>query len=130
MLFHKHLIVRTEVMNPPSSTEDVISWLSKLVPAVGMKILDGPYSKYVDVPGNRGATGVVIIETSHMAIHVWDEVSPALVQFDLYTCGELDTSIVFAALDEFSPVKMSWKYLDRENDLIEEDCGSTVSTSQ
>ena len=26
--------------------------------------------------GNRGITGIAVIETSHIAIHVWDEFNP------------------------------------------------------
>ena len=27
----------------------------------------------VHMPGNRGITAVAIIETSHIAMHIWDE---------------------------------------------------------
>ena len=64
-------------------------------------------------------TCVTIIETSHVAIHIWDEQSPKLMQLDVYTCGELDTQIVFDALDKFDPVKIDFKYLDRENEFIQ-----------
>ncbi len=55
-----------------------------------MNVLSGPHVAHVDTPGNRGLTGVAIIETSHVAVHIWDEASPALVQLDFYTCGTLD----------------------------------------
>jgi S-adenosylmethionine/arginine decarboxylase-like enzyme len=58
------------------------NWMSTLIAAQGMKILSGPHVAYVENPGNRGLTGVAIIETSHVAVHIWDEVSPALVQLD------------------------------------------------
>jgi S-adenosylmethionine/arginine decarboxylase-like enzyme len=94
-------------------------WLQELVDRIGMKVLSGPYAEYVHVPGNRGVTGLVIIETSHIAMHVWDEEQPGLMQLDVYTCGPLDPDIVFDALDEFVPVKVEYKYLDREHGLIE-----------
>lgn len=118
-LVHKHLIIRAEVINPPTSPEYVESWLTSLVSTIGMKICKGPISHYVNVPGNRGVTGVVIIETSHIAIHVWDEKDPALIQLDVYTCGPMDTSDVFRALEDFDPVKIAFKYLDRESELVE-----------
>ena len=77
----------------------------------------GPYAKYCNMEGNRGITCVTIIETSHVAIHVWDEQSPSLVQLDVYTCGNLDKKIVFDSLEQFDPVKIEYKYLDRENNL-------------
>ena len=39
------------------------------------------------MPGNRGVTAFAIIETSHIAMHIWDEPNPALVQLDVYTCA-------------------------------------------
>jgi S-adenosylmethionine/arginine decarboxylase-like enzyme len=118
-LVHKHLIIRAEVDNPPTEPEFIKSWLTNLVSTIGMKICMGPISLYVDVPGNRGVTGVVIIETSHIAIHVWDETAPGLLQLDVYTCGSLNPMQVFSALKEFNPSKVDYKYLDRESNLIE-----------
>ena len=48
----------------------------------------GPYVKYCTMEGNRGFTGIAVIETSHNAIHVWDEPVPALMQIDVYSCAE------------------------------------------
>jgi S-adenosylmethionine/arginine decarboxylase-like enzyme len=119
MLVHKHLIIRAEINNPPRDPDWVINWLKELTGKIGMKICMGPISAYVDVPGNRGVTAVVVIETSHMAIHVWDEGSPSLIQMDVYTCGQLDTDIIFKELEQFEPVKLEYKYLDREHGLTE-----------
>ena len=57
------------------------------------------------------------IETSHLAMHVWDEVDPALLQLDVYTCGPLDPQLVFSAMQVWKPVKIEWKFLDREHNL-------------
>ena len=55
----------------------------------------GPYVKYCNMPGNRGITAVAIIETSHIAMHIWDEPKPALMQMDVYSCGEFDVTQIF-----------------------------------
>ena len=65
------------------------------------------------------ALPICIIETSHIAMHVWDEPSPALIQLDVYTCGSLDINIIFEELKQFEPVKVEYKYLDREHGLNE-----------
>ena len=77
----------------------------------------GPYAVYSDMVGNRGLTAVTIIETSHIAMHVWDEVDPALMQLDVYTCSTLDIEDVFEALKEFDPILIEYKYIDREHEL-------------
>ena len=117
MLKHKHLIVRSEVNNPPNNEDQIVGWANKLIEDIDMKIMMGPYAKYCNMQGNRGITCITIIETSHVAIHVWDEQSPSLVQLDVYTCGDLDTQIVFDAIKQFNPVKVEYKYLDREKEL-------------
>lgn len=119
MLVHKHLIIRAECLDPPLDPQYVEQWLKNVVELIGMKVCKGPISAYVDVEGNEGATGVVIIETSHIAIHVWDRRMPALVQLDVYTCGAFEPQKIFNALQEFDVQKIEYKYLDREHNLTE-----------
>lgn len=123
---HKHLIVRAEVNNPLMDPEMCKSWLAELVHKMDMKILIGPFSAYCDKAGNKGVTGAVIIETSHMAIHIWDEDSPSIIQLDVYTCGELVKETIFEHLAIMEPQKLSYKYLDRLVDLHEVDSGFEV----
>ena len=119
-MFHKHLIIRAEVNNPLMSAEKVSQeWMPALIDKIGMKILMGPYAVYSNVVGNRGLTAVTIIETSHIAMHIWDEVSPALMQLDVYTCGSLDPYDIVDSIAEFDPVSIEMKYLDREHNLVE-----------
>ena len=117
ILEHKHLIVRAELNNPPQCADAIQGWMKVLVDKIGMKILMGPYAVYSDMVGNRGLTAVTIIETSHIAMHVWDECDPALMQLDVYTCSTLNITDVFSALEEFGPVHVEYKYIDRENEL-------------
>ena len=116
---HKHLIIRAETENTPSDQKWAHTWLTELVKKIGMEICQGPITTYVNVPGNRGLTGLVIIETSHIALHCWDENNPGMLQLDIYSCGDFDTAIIFEELKQFNPVKMEYKYLDREKGLKE-----------
>lgn len=126
LLEHKHLIVRAELNNPPKCTSAIDLWMKKLVEQIGMKILMGPYSVYSNMVGNQGLTAVTIIETSHIAMHVWDEVDPALMQLDVYTCSTLNIDDVFKAIEQFNPVNVEYKYIDREYGLTLLDKGSIV----
>ena len=117
---HKHLIIRTEVNNPPKDPEIIKEWLRELVSEIGMKLLDiehNPISGYVSKEGNEGLTAVCIIETSHIAMHVWDALEPALMQVDVYTCSTLDPKIVFDKLNDFDVVTAQYLLLDREHVL-------------
>lgn len=126
ILEHKHLIVRAELNNPPKCTTAIDLWMKDLVERIGMKILMGPYSVYSEMVGNQGLTAVTIIETSHIAMHVWDEVDPGLMQLDVYTCSQLNTEDVFKAIEQFEPVKVEYKYIDREHNLTLLEKGSIV----
>lgn len=118
-LVHKHLIVRAEVTNPPKDETLAKEFLKELIEGINMKILFGPEAKYVDIPGNRGLTCFAIIETSHVVMHTWDECDIPMIQLDVYTCGALDTDVVFDFLRRFGVIKMDYKFLDRETDLKE-----------
>jgi len=118
-LEHKHILINARVNNSLGSTEDAVSFLKDLVEKVGMKILMGPHATYVDTPGNKGVTAIVGIETSHIAFHVWDEESPARLQFDLYTCGSLDKDVVIEAVkNRFELVSADYRIFDREHGFL------------
>ena len=120
ILVHKHLIIRAEAVSPPMDEEFLRRWLEKFIKEIGMKVMMGPYVKYSNMVGNRGITGAAIIETSHIVMHIWDEVSPALMQFDVYSCGEFDPETICNKIDEdFAVHKIEYKFLDRENNLSE-----------
>ena len=110
---HKHIIIRAEVNKPPQDIRKVKKCLRKLVKAIGMRPLGRATSGYVDTENNKGITAVQCIETSHIALHCWDEVSPAIVQLDVYTCGNLDKEIVLLFLDDFEPTKVDYAVIDR-----------------
>ena len=117
VLEHKHLIVRAELKCPPKDPVYISKWLEALVSRIGMKILMGPYSVYSNMVGNQGLTAAVIIETSHIVLHVWDECDPGLMQLDVYTCSTLNIEDVFDHIKEFEPTKVEFKFIDRENSL-------------
>ena len=119
LLEHKHIIIRAEVKNPPKDEIIAVESLKDLIKQIDMKLLMGPYAKYVEMEGNRGLTVAAIIETSHVVLHSWDEVEPAIIQLDVYTCGAFNPNTVFDWLQRFGVVKADWKYIDREFDIKE-----------
>ena len=115
---HKHLIIRAEANKVPTDEEQLTEWLKEFIDSIHMKILMGPYVKYCNVEGNRGITGIAVIETSHIAIHVWDEPNPALMQIDVYSCAEFDVDEIAEKIkQDFDVVKLDYKYLNRETGL-------------
>ena len=119
LLKHKHLLIRAEVKNPPKTEEQIINWMNNLIAKIDMNILAGPYASKVSKKGNKGISGVAIIDTSHVGIHTWDETDPALVQLDVYSCKEFNKIDVLSCIEEFDPITVYYKYFDRENNFKE-----------
>jgi S-adenosylmethionine/arginine decarboxylase-like enzyme len=105
------------VNRPIKSEKELKKWLRNLVNKIDMKIIKGPYSSYVTKEGNRGVTGVVMIETSHIAIHIWDETSPALIQCDVYSCAEFSINEVLAEFVNMEVTKIDHMLLNRAEEI-------------
>ena len=119
---HKHLIVRADIGWCPQEEDlnKISDWIRSLIKKIDMKLLAGPYTTYVNEKGNKSMTSVAIIETSHIALHIWDEVSPGLMQLDVYSCADFNPPDVFDKVNElFQTIKMEYKFLDREKELVE-----------
>ena len=120
---HKHLIIRAEVKHPITSEWELRKWLRNLVKTIDMEIVGGPHTAYVTKEGNRGATGVVMIETSHISIHIWDEERPSLVQCDIYSCAEFQQGEVIMHLGIMKPQKIEYMMVDRSEEIS---CGPII----
>ena len=120
---HKHLIIRAEVKHPITSEWELRKWLKNLVKIIDMKIVGGPYTAYVTKEGNRGITGVVMIETSHISIHIWDEERLSLVQCDIYSCAEFQQGEVIMHLGIMKPKKIEYMMVDRSEEIS---CGPII----
>ena len=120
MIYHKHLLVNAKVSSPMRDEQVAIDFLNDLVKRIDMNIFEGPFARFIaeDAEGNSGLTAIVLIETSHIAFHIWDQVDPGLLQFDLYTCKDLDLDEVMEALNEgFDIVSIPNSVLDRNNNV-------------
>jgi len=116
MALHNHILLNGYVTNPPINEEETIAWMKQLVSDIDMKIIQGPYASYVNKEGNRGLTATVMIETSHIALHVWDEEQPALIQFDLYTCSTLPVPTVIDSINKYMGLEKYWyMVMERRN---------------
>lgn len=117
MKSHRQLIIRAFVNNPPKDVDLINNWATEVIHSVGMNVLDGPYTCYSDIPGNEGHTCVAVLDFSHLAIHVWPEISPALIEFDLFSCKDFDLQVVVDKFERFAPEKIDYYFFDR-NDKI------------
>jgi S-adenosylmethionine/arginine decarboxylase-like enzyme len=111
---HLHLLVKGYIKTPPKTEKVLNIWFTQLVQNVGMKVVAGPTSVYVDEPGNEGLTGTVTLATSHASIHIWDNISPTMFQFDLYSCSNFTPQQVLNHIDDwFGLQEAHWQFIDR-----------------
>jgi S-adenosylmethionine/arginine decarboxylase-like enzyme len=116
---HLHLLVKGYIKSPPQTEKVLNEWLEQLVEKVGMKVVAGPTSVYVNEPGNEGITGTVTLATSHSSIHVWDAQNPAMFQFDLYSCSQFTPDQVLEHINEwFSLETAYWSFIDRNGETF------------
>jgi S-adenosylmethionine/arginine decarboxylase-like enzyme len=114
---HLHLLVKGYISNPPKSEEVLNQWFRELVNKVGMVVVAGPTSVYVNELGNEGITGTVTLATSHASIHVWDAIHPSMFQFDLYSCSDFTPEQVLNHINEhFDLQSATYQFIDR-NDM-------------
>lgn len=119
-LNHLHLLVRADIKTPECTPEFIEDWLTRLVAAVGMKVLIPARAIHCDTDGNEGVTGIVCLETSHASIHVWED---GYLQFDLYSCKEFSTDAVLDLFQPFEPQRIDFTLVDRNHS------GGFVATS-
>lgn len=115
---HKHLLISSTITKSDCTESFITSWISNLVDAIGMKILHGPISLNTEKIGNKGITAFCIIETSHIALHLWTEETPNKLQLDVYSCQDFKVDIVLELFNQFNPIDVKYKFLDRETDLV------------
>ena len=125
---HLHLLVKGNIKTPPQTEKVLNNWFSELVNNVGMKVVAGPTSVYVNEPGNEGITGTVTLATSHASIHVWDMDNPPMFQFDLYSCSEFTAKQVLDHIDNwFELIEAHYQMIDRNgNDFRIIDSGHFI----
>jgi S-adenosylmethionine/arginine decarboxylase-like enzyme len=127
-LMHKHLLISAAVSDLPTDISVLKDWFVNLVEKIRMKLVQSdqlmdnaqnPIVYNCTEIGNAGFTVAGVIETSHIVIHTWTECDPAIIQLDVYSCSHFTPEEVFEHFEVFKPIKLSFKFLDRENGLEE-----------
>lgn len=122
---HRHLLLKAKgLTKPPATTAATEGWLLRLVDAVHMRVLMGPYVTRCNTEGNEGITGVVVIETSHCSLHCWDRTPEPFFQLDLYSCADFQVRDVLDMVAEFGPAEIEWMLVDRNRAPELEELGS------
>jgi S-adenosylmethionine/arginine decarboxylase-like enzyme len=116
---HHHLIVQAWVRRPLVEPAAGIRWITEVLDKLGMTLMLPPQAAYSESSGNRGLTVLAAITTSHISLHFWDELQPAELQLDVYSCKAYRKETVFEAIrEQFAPISIRYKFIDRQRSLI------------
>ena len=125
---HHHLLLRMELIRCPGKHDipKVKRMVHDIVAALDMKLLDRPHIYYLDKPeNNKGMTCIAPIQTSHIAFHFWKNpdanilhqpASKCLLEFDIYTCGNLTIRQIHSVLHHltiYRPTHVDMHLLNR-----------------
>ena len=129
---HHHLLVRLETKHCPAATDkqEAVELIERIIKDIKMHLLGAPRVFYVTLPHyNEGLTALAPIETSHIAFHFWktperkilkNKESNCLLEFDLYTCGNLNSqqiSRILHHLSAYKPTHANISLLNRKYSL-------------
>ena len=115
--YHQHLLLKGWATNPLREVDDLNKWFINLVESVGMKVVAGPTSVYVDDWGNEGLTGTVTLATSHASIHIWDSIEVPMFQFDIYSCKSFTLDQVIESFKDWELIRVEWMMIDRNHNI-------------
>jgi len=111
---HKHLLINATFQKTPFvSTEFTSNWIREIVSKIDMEILYAPRAVRCDKLNNEGISAFCLITTSHISLHSWEKTDPNLVQLDIYSCKDFDVNIILDDLNNFNPIDLKYKFLDR-----------------
>jgi hypothetical protein len=119
MLVHEHLIVRAQIQHPPKSPSEALSFIKALLDRLGLVFLCPPIAAYCEDKGNRGVTALAAVNASHVALHTWDESTPAILQLDVYSCKHVDPLAVLEVMKPMVIVSAEYKLFDRSSGFAE-----------
>jgi S-adenosylmethionine/arginine decarboxylase-like enzyme len=117
LIQHHHLLLRLELETCPQKNQKVEAeqLIQKIIRDLNMHLLAKPHVYYVTIPHyNEGLTAIAPIQTSHIAFHFWNtpdsnilhqETSRCLLEFDIYTCGNLTIRQIHTILHHLTKYK-------------------------
>ena len=126
---HLHLIVQATIKNPPEAhdCDKVTQFMNEMVEHVRMRVMIPPSTAWCADLGNEGITSTVVLTTSHAVLHIWNIPEPenSKFEFDLYSCSAFTPEEVIQKIRQsFDVQTVFYKFLDRDNNLLELDSGT------
>jgi S-adenosylmethionine/arginine decarboxylase-like enzyme len=110
---HKHFIASVTFYETIITETRVKIWLEELAEVIGMEILHPAVVVSCYDEGNEGITGFLLLSTSHISIHIWDQAKKPYAQIDVYSCKEFDLNLILDEINKLDADDVTYLAIDR-----------------
>jgi S-adenosylmethionine/arginine decarboxylase-like enzyme len=111
---HNHLMINAETAFPITNKRQLRKFLKGTAEVIGVHRLGGTRVRYSRRAGARGLIGSLMLDTSHISIHIFDEPVPAHIRIDVYTSGSLDVELtILKIVNDLKIDDIQWLHYNR-----------------
>ena len=116
---HNHLMINADTAFPITRKRELRKFLKSTAEVIGVHRLGGTRVRYCSREGARGLIGSLMLDTSHVSIHIFDEPKPANVRIDVYTSGNLDVELtILKIVNDLKIDDIQWLHYNRTSGFI------------
>jgi S-adenosylmethionine/arginine decarboxylase-like enzyme len=107
-------MINAETAFPITNKRQLRRFLKGTAETIGVHRLGGTRVRYCRRAGARGLIGSLMLDTSHISIHIFDEPIPAHVRIDVYTSGNLDVELtILKIVNDLKIDDIQWLHYNR-----------------
>lgn len=111
---HNHLMINAETAFPITNKWQLRKFLKGIAETVGVHRVGGTRVRYSRRAGARGLIGSLMLDTSHISIHIFDEPTPAHVRIDVYTSNSMDVELtILKIVNDLKIDDIQWLHYNR-----------------
>jgi S-adenosylmethionine/arginine decarboxylase-like enzyme len=107
-------MINAETAFPVTNKRQLRRFLKDVAETIGVHRLGGTRVRYSRRAGARGLIGSLMLDTSHISIHIFDEPVPAHMRIDVYTSGSLDVELtILKIVNDLKIDDIQWLHYNR-----------------
>jgi S-adenosylmethionine/arginine decarboxylase-like enzyme len=107
-------MINADTASPITNKRHLRRFLTDVAETIGVHRLGGTRVRYSRRAGARGLIGSLMLDTSHISVHIFDEPVPAHIRIDVYTSGSLDVELtILKIVNDLKIDDIQWLHYNR-----------------
>jgi S-adenosylmethionine/arginine decarboxylase-like enzyme len=107
-------MINADTAFPITNKRQLRRFLKDVAETIGVHRLGGTRVRYSRRAGARGLIGSLMLDTSHISVHIFDEPVPAHIRIDVYTSGSLDVELtILKIVNDLKIDDIQWLHYNR-----------------